>query len=67
MNIFTLKLQYCNAEPILKKFFIAFMFLMKAGIGFASSWNVAVAYLYLAEGMNEFAIQKSCFGWFCVG
>lgn len=53
MNIFTLKLQYCNAEPILKKFFIAFMFLMKAGIGFASSWNVAVAYLYLAEGMNE--------------
>lgn len=52
MNVFTLKLQYCNAEPILKKFFIAFMFLMKAGIGFANSQNVGCCLSVFTRG-NE--------------
>lgn len=40
MNVFTLQLEYCDAQLILNKFSIVFMFLMKAGSGFASSQNV---------------------------
>lgn len=66
MNVFTLKLEYCNAEPILKKFFIAFMFLMKAGISFASSQNVGCCLSVFSRGnewMNLLS-KKVAFGGF---